>query len=332
MRADASDIPSSRVLVEPQAIPTSLSVPAERIAGIDRLRIVAAIGIVWFHTDGAPHREIGYAGLPMFLLIFFSLITRQDSGSTITHFLKRRWNRLLKPWLFWSAVYGLCHLAKAMHTMDVRGLSGMFSIGTLLTGTNIHLWYLPYAFVSGLLAYELSRRTLKANHVLVAVMATVIGMLALAACAIGTAIYRLPNPIAQWEFGLATIPLGFAIGRCLAIPSRSLQKILLAGISLGILIEGRILQSLNLSALVIPYGIAVVSICIAYCWETRKDIITTALAPLTFGIYLIHPLVIFALQHCLSPSRSWCLFISLTVCISAMITLVLMKTPIKRFL
>jgi peptidoglycan/LPS O-acetylase OafA/YrhL len=38
-------------------------VAAQRVAGIDLLRILAAVGIVWFHTEGAPCRQIGYAAL-----------------------------------------------------------------------------------------------------------------------------------------------------------------------------------------------------------------------------------------------------------------------------
>lgn len=91
-----------------------LPVPLERIGHIDTLRIIAAVGIVWFHTEGAPYRQIGYAGLPIFLLIFFSLITRRSYAETATHFLRRRYERLLKPWLFWSAVYGACRLPRPL--------------------------------------------------------------------------------------------------------------------------------------------------------------------------------------------------------------------------
>ena len=309
-----------------------MSLPADRIAGIDRLRIVAAIGIVWFHTTEAPYRQIGYAGLPMFLLIFYSLIARHDAGITARYFLKRRWNRLLKPWLFWSAVYGLCGLAKAAITMDGQGLRGMFTFRTFFTGTSIHLWYLPYAFISGLLVFEVNRRTRMISHATVAVLAAIIGMLTLAACATAMAGPALPVPLPQWEFGLAAIPLGLAIGRCLAIPSLALQKALLAAICVALLEEGLILQSLDLGAMSSPYGIAIVSVCLAYSWETRSDALSTAIAPLTCGIYLVHPMVIYALSHVLSPSGHSGFFIALTVCISALITLALSKTSIKRFL
>ncbi|MEN6576430.1 MAG: acyltransferase [Phycisphaerales bacterium] len=330
-RADRSGILRSRVLPEPQTIPASASLPALRIASIDHLRIVAAIGIVWFHTEGAPYRQIGYAGLPVFLLIFFSLITR-DFGTTTTHFLRRRWNRLLKPWLFWSALYGVCRLARAIHTVDVAELWGMFSIETLFAGTSIHLWYLPYAFVSGLLTFTANRRIREVDHVVAAVTAALVGMLTLAVCTVGMTNHRMLQPLAQWEFGLAAIPLGLAIGRCLMIPSQNLRKTLLAGIALAVLVESQILRVLDVGATATPYGIGTMLVCIAYCLEIKGSDFVLSLAPLTFGIYLIHPLVIYGLQHSLPLTGHYGLFMLLAVCISALITLVLMRTPVRRFL
>jgi len=308
-----------------------VSLPDGRIASIDLLRIVAAIGIIWFHVEGAPYRQIAYAGLPMFLLIFFSLITR-DSGTTTACFLQRRWNRLLKPWLFWSAVYGLCRLANVIHTVDWAELWGMLSIGTLFAGTNIHLWYLPYAFVSGFLVFAVNRRMRETDHIVTVTTAAITGMLILAACTVAMTGQRLPEPLPQWEFGLAAIPLGLAIGRCLMIPSQNLQRTLLAGIGLAVLVESQILQAVNAGGTAISYGIGVPLVCAAYCLETKGNIVVVTLAPLTFGVYLVHPLVMYGLRHSLPWTGQHGLFIPLVACLSALATLVLMKTPVKRFL
>lgn len=332
VRTKLSESLRDRVLPKSKAGPVLVSSPIDRVNSIDWLRILAASGVVWFHTELAPHRQIGYAGLPIFLLIFFSLITRQDSADPTSCFLRRRYKRILRPWLFWSAVYGACRLTKAMYIMDLKELWGMLSLETLLAGTSIHLWYLPYAFVSGFFVYEVNRRTAKLNHTAVVLAATIIGALTLAVCEIHMANLKLMNPFGQWRFGLATIPLGFAVGRALAVPTRGLQKTLLAAITLIILIECLILRSLGFETMVIPYGIATAFVCIAYCWEIRNSIFTAALAPLTFGVYLIHPLVAYALYHLLVPSNGYCLFILLTICMSALITRILMETPVRRFL
>ncbi len=311
-------------------IPAAVSLPATRIANIDRLRILAAIGIVWFHTDGIPYRNIAYAGLPIFLLVFYSLLTSHGCTGTTTDFLKRRWNRLLKPWLFWSAVYGLCRLAKGLSTIDVGSLREMVSMETLLAGTSIHLWYLPYAFLSGAIIYRLNRWTCRVSDAVVVLATTTAGMVLLAIHATGTW-NHLGHPLPQWEFGMAAIPLGMAVGRCLMIPSRDRQRLLLLVIALIVAIECETLQWLGFGSPAIPYGIGLVLVCLAYCWEIRSDIVVTSLASLTFGVYLIHPLVAHALRRVPATNDHYVVFILLTVCISALATLVLMKTPLKRF-
>ena len=54
MGSEASQLVHDRIVAEGQALPVPLSV--DRITSIDGLRILAAVGIVWFHTDGAPYR------------------------------------------------------------------------------------------------------------------------------------------------------------------------------------------------------------------------------------------------------------------------------------
>jgi len=122
METHTSNVLIDHVAQRVRHIVTPLSLSVERIANIDRLRIVAAVGIVWFHTMGAPYRRIGYTGLPIFLLVFFSLILRSTHADSTAQFLKRRWDRLMVPWLFWSIVYGLCRSVKAFSMMDWSGL------------------------------------------------------------------------------------------------------------------------------------------------------------------------------------------------------------------
>jgi hypothetical protein len=323
-----------RILMDQATAPTqvtSRSVPLEQIASVDLLRILAAVGIVWFHTDGAPYRQIGYAGLPMFLLIFFSLVAKQGRATTTAGFLRRRWDRLLKPWLFWSAVYGLCRLAKAICTTDLSSLGGMLSLETFLAGTCIHLWYLPYAFASGALVYVLNSQTSRVNNATVVVGATLVGVLVLAACAMDMPRRVLMRPLPQWEFGLAAIPLGFAIGRCATIPSRQMRGLLLSMIFGTTLAGCAMLVSLGFASSAIPYGLATALVCLAYLWHARGTGFVAALAPLTLGIYLIHPLVIQGCKRFLAPEQNYAGFIVLAAGVSGLIALGLTRTPLRKF-
>jgi peptidoglycan/LPS O-acetylase OafA/YrhL len=326
----------SQVLTDPgiprvQPVTASLSLPSQRLAGIDLLRIMAAVGIIWFHTEGVPYAQIGYAGLPIFLLTYFSLVTKQSRLHATPQFLRRRWDRLLKPWLFWSAVYGVCRLVKAAHTMDVSSIERMLSPETVLVGTSIHLWYLPYAFASGLFIHVLNRRILRINDTLVILVAALIGVFVLAACTVSLHAYELAAPLPQWEFGLAAIPLGLALGRSLAIPSRRVQMLLLSMLCAATLGTCAILSSFHLSSTAIPYGLAMALVCLAYGWRVNGNGFIATLAPLTFGIYLLHPLVMYGLPRFLAAQGHYAALIVLTACISGAVTWGLMQTPLRRF-
>ena len=328
---NASQVLADRAIPRVQPAPALLSLPSQQVAGIDLLRIMAAVGIIWFHTEGAPHAQIAYAGLPMFLLVYFSLVTRQSRLHTTSQFLRRRWDRLLKPWLFWSAVYGVCRLVKAAYAMDASSIERILSPETFLVGTWIHLWYLPYAFASGLLIHVLNRRTLRINDTLVVLAATLASAFVLAACAVGLHAYELASPLPQWEFGLAAIPLGLAVGRSLAIPSRRVQMLLLSIICATTLATCAILTSVHLDSSAIPYGLAIMLVCLAYGWQVNGNAFIAAVAPLTFGIYLLHPLVMYGLPHFFAAQGHYAAFIALTACISGVVTWGLMQTPLRRF-
>lgn len=301
------------------------------MAGIDLLRIVAAVGIIWFHTEGAPYPQIGYAGLPVFLLIYFSLVTKQSQLHPTGEFLRRRWDRLLKPWLFWSAVYGACRVAKAVCAMDAGSLEQMLSVETLLVGTCIHLWYLPYAFVAGLFLHVLNRRMRKVNDTTVVLAATFIGAFVLAAATVSLQIHQLPPPLPQWEFGLAAIPLGLAVGRSLGIPSHRAQRLLVSIICAIPLGTGAILTSLGFVSTATPYGLAILLVCLAYGWQINANGFITTVAPLTLGIYLLHPLVMHGLLPVLPAQGHYAAFIILAACVCGMVTWGLMQTPLRRF-
>jgi len=282
---------------------------AARIASIDRLRILAAIGIVWFHTEGAPGRQIAYAGLPIFLLIWFSLVASRDPLPRARDFLRRAWDRLIAPWLFWSAVYAACKLATGRPILDVR---------TLLVGANIHLWYLPYACVCGLVLHIIASRVLHVADHLVVSVATSLGILLLAGPASG-----LPVPLAQWRFGLAAIPLGLAIGRCRRMEDPESRTFSLLLVACVVLVACAPLRATS-------YAIATVLVCLAYVWPSVGDGFVARVAPLTFGMYLIHPLVGYALRHSIAGALDPAAHVVCVVVVSGLVTLGLMHTPLQR--
>jgi surface polysaccharide O-acyltransferase-like enzyme len=301
------------------------------VANIERLRIAAIIGIVWFHTQGAPGRRIAYAGLPVFLFIFYSLIVRQGCAGNRREFLRQRWGRLMKPWLFWSVVYAVCKILNGVRMGDGQPLHELLTPGTLLIGAHIHLWYLPYAFVTGLILY-LSDRWISRIHQMAVIWGSIgVGLLLLVVFQGCVHFQQLPMPLAQWAFALATLPLGLAIGRCCRLPTTDSQRTHLLAAGFIVLLSCLLLSLRGYHALCVPYGLAFPAVCAAYAWPGRRDSVTGRLASLCYGIYLLHPLIAYIMFKFLLSDGHLALVIFLTLCISALITWIMRQTPARSF-
>lgn len=300
-----------------------------KIANIERLRILAAFGIVWFHTMNAPFRSVGYAGLPIFLLIFISLIVRYSDSHDFIGFVKRRASRLLLPWLFWSAIYGLCILGN--NILTDKSVLNVFVTNNLLIGTSIHLWYLPYAFGIALCLYFINKFISKISGLIVVLITLFLSAVTLYISSIVMS-YNLVVPLPQWLFGLASLPLGIAIGRCSYLTNTKTGIMLLMMIVFITLIACLLLMRMDYPYLVLPYGIGTTLVCIAYLWHGQYGRFTAGMASLTYGIYLIHPLVGYFVKFIDVFRQFTYLSIIGTFFISALLIFVMKKSVLRRFI
>jgi surface polysaccharide O-acyltransferase-like enzyme len=92
-----------------------------------------------------------------------------------------------------------------------------------------------------------------------------------------------------------------------------------------------ILAFLGLGAPVVPYGLAIVLVCLAYRCPVGPNGFVAAVAPLAFGIYLVHPLALYGVKHFLAANGHYAVLVALTACLCGLITFGLMKTPLRRF-
>jgi hypothetical protein len=153
---------------------------------VDYGRFVAALGIVWFHCQ-VPGERIAYIALPFFLVLL-----SMPSSAT----LGVRARRLLVPFVTWSLIFGMLRTALALKNNEPP--FGWWDWHMFLTGTWIHLWFLPFAFAASILAPWF-------RHPLASLGAALLVSLLIAAN--GT---PQVAPFGQWSFGVIPVLVGIA--------------------------------------------------------------------------------------------------------------------------
>ena len=256
-----------------------------RIWALEYLRIAAAFSVVWFHHGSVPFRWIGPAGLAVFLLISFSLLARAATDLSPAAFAATRARRILLPWLFWSAVYLAFALLREWHSGAPQIQPWM-----LVTGFSLHLWYLPYLFVFSVLVYAVRWRFPAVDGFVGGGLCALLGLVLFLA---NGALLSGVVPYDQWLSALPTTLLGCVLGRIALVDSaakrRSLVLALLAGAAavsfLRLFVPGR----QGLDAFQVLFGLA--AFCAVGALPLPPSAAVRVLAPLTLGIYVVHPLV-----------------------------------------
>lgn len=300
-----------------------------RIANIERLRILAIFGIIWFHTGGTLGRSVGYAGLPVFIMIFCALAVRKPMPDEFMFFAKKKARRLLKPWLFWSILYIVFKILKQL--LLGGSLSESFASFNFFVGPRTHLWYLPFAFVCGLIVNLLHHYTVRVSSIITVLLSSVISILCLFLCSVVMSSTHLPVPVPQWLFGLPGMPLGFAIGQIAFSLQGRLRKELCLAIVLATESVCLLLFCLGYTFLIVPYGIAVVLVCIALLSRGRSEARLLKFSSLAYGIYLVHPLVGSVLYVIGIWSFNPMLMVCVIFLVSSATILIMQKTPLRQF-
>ena len=78
------------------------------------------------------------------------------------------------------------------------------------------------------------------------------------------------------------------------------------------------------------YCASVTAVCFAVHWQGRLDPISRKLASLSYGIYLVHPLVMVVLKELRIAVQYPFVSLLLVVSISALITDIFKRTPLKQ--
>lgn len=306
---------------------------AERLANVERLRIVAMLEIVTFHVGGA-FGDANYRlplvaglGLPVFLLLnsAFNCTLVERRGTRA--FLDAKVSRLLVPWLVWSAVYaGLVLFERLRHH---EPLADAFSPWMILGGTYTHLWFVPFALFGSALVAGVQVQTKRVLHPIMAGVAYASGCVLVLLVALLAQRSVIRWPLAQWLFALPSPLLGLALGRVLLSDDRRLLR-WQALLSCGVALAGVALTfAAPVSDLVRRYAISMALVGLFFLWPGRSDALSQRLTPLLFGVYLTHPLLLRAYQGAHLPALPPALLGVLVFLAAAAFVQVLRRTALR---
>lgn len=250
---------------------------AVRNQAVELLRIVSALGIVWFHA-GAIGSKIAGGGLIVFVVLsaFFIAAKRRDT-QLIPMLL-----RFSAPWAIWLTVYGLFNLFRGLPFVPMEH---GFAVG-LLAGSSIHLWFLPYMAIV-VVAITLTKRM--TTPFVLAIIAT----LGLATTMLTFAFWypwswSAGAPFTQYLHVLPAILTGTALG-AMRFPE---QHKLWGGV---IVICVALIAFLPAEG-AIAYTLGIVAVTVALLPLARDRLSRLDLTPVSgamFGVYLLHPLALY---------------------------------------
>lgn len=307
---------------------------SERLANLERLRIIAMLEIVMFHVGRAINDEayrlpiVAGLGLPIFLLLNNTFNTTLSERMGTRAFLDAKVSKLLLPWLVWSGVYAVMVIAEKLRHDEP--LSEAFSPWMILGGTYEHLWFVPFALFGSLLIAWLQARTRTVPNQRMAVIMLAAGALVVIVDALLLRDERIEWPVLQWLFALPSPLLGFALGRVLLSRDRGLL-VRLAGLttligaaSLALALFGSVPEMAR------RYAVSLAVVSLFFLWPGRMDGLSRRLTPLLFGVYLTHPLLLRAYQGAHLPGVPVPVLGVLLFVVAALLVEVLRRTPLRR--
>lgn len=300
----------------------------QKFIGLDLLRFVSVVAIVWFHAN-APGAQFAYSGLPALLLISLLLPMIRDKGKPLVPIFIKRAERLLIPWVYWSFVYGIYFAQNAVR----RGKPFYedFEPWMAFTGPMVHLWYLPFVFVASTVGLVLFRWLLPLRIRYSVPILMVLG------CAFLWAKSHSDSnstPWAQWFFGAVSVPFGLAISLVVRKCNGFNLELGLALISAMVLTVAVTLIFQTGPEQGMPYAIGVALVCLGLVRSPGNAELVEKWNQVTFGIYVLHPLVFALITNRILKEKPYeeILAAILATGISWAGTIILKKTPIHRFI
>lgn len=143
----------------------SISLVDQRFAGLDVLRFVSAVLIVYLHTTGATslqytNRSTRIA-VPFFTAagVMLAFLSGRKPGRSLARYSRLRVARVYLPFLVWVLIYYVVGIAggwvKGRGQLDAGGWE--LNWRWLTDGNVHHLWFLPFICVVGIVVFAAAR-------------------------------------------------------------------------------------------------------------------------------------------------------------------------------
>ena len=256
---------------------------------LDLLRVVASLAVVHHHMRGEFLLGVGF-GLPLFLVVLVGLAASSSKGETALQFARRKASFLLVPWLRWSILY-LGILAAADFARG-RPVSDRLDLAMLFAGGEPSLWFLPFAAAAMLPARLLA---LAAGRVTPAVAAAIASFAAAVATFAVEAMMPLPlpdMPVRAWLRVAPALLWGLALGQSVRVSGSSSRIRTLAPVAAAAIASLLVSPILGgAEDLPLRFGVAVLLACVGFGCPVAVPNLVRRASALTFGVYLVHPLV-----------------------------------------
>lgn len=297
--------------------------PGRRDA-VEFLRILAACGVVWFHTPGGAWKDVGYAGLICFVMIssyFLMVGARKDVAGVYFH---KRVSRVIAPWAFWMLVYGTFNIIRGKNLFPAS--EGI--VTGLLTGTWIGLWYLPFVLVMAVLVFYFAKATADVPAWVGSVLWLILGISAMRILPGLDARWLTLTPWAQWLNALPAVFLGMSIHETLRPPAAPRWTLMLLTV---VLVEAvAVWMWHGHRGISITYGLSIIPVAAAFLSNARLPRAFVSGGALCLGVYLMHALFIGGFRMVPMFRNSPLLLFVLAVILSFGVTAALQRNRIAK--
>ena len=291
----------------------------DRFDAIEWVRVIAACGVVWFHIKEGAFKDIGLAGLVCFVLIS---VVFQASGSerySFVEFVKKSLVRLVPPWVFWFAFYGMVNIAKGKAMIPCHG--GIAA--SVLTGTWVGLWYLPFILITSLVVFGLARVSVKWNPLVNAAYFLGIGVAMLMYIPQVSCSWWKGEPWWQWLHVLPAIPLGMGMYSVLKTTGRTRTAAMVT--FLAVSETACLVLAGSARDVAVTNGVALLAVSVGFMIPWRLPRVITRLGGLCLGVYLMHAVFLSALKTLPLAGNSPSVLLAMTVVLSFAATSVMRR-------